>query len=279
MLLCNLKKLKIGSILLLIGIILLLINLYGIIFPNDYRKILSQKYHKNVLSYNEVIKKIDESYLKYRKSKKFLKQAVKFYNEGIFYVWPTNNEFTTIPLRENFILYFLHYFDYIFYKYHLTNIPDAFSKFETHYYEKALRRGFGICSQNAEGLADLLYKRYGIETHIIGLLGHVILEAKINNKNFLLDPSVGLFIPMNLEEAENNLSGIKNLYKFTTHPELAVFFNKEGNVVSPIIGGSGQRPTLAKIETISYILKWLLPIIFIIFGLYISYYRNKKCVE
>ena len=254
-----------GITFIIISIFLLGITVYGIFNPNDYRKLFSKK----TLSYRQTLQCIDNAFKKYGKTVFFLKEAVECYNKGIVYIWPS--KYTKISFKDNYILNILSYFDNLFYKIKLTKNPHLFSEFQSCKYERALGRGFGICSQNALGLADLLYKKYKIETHIIELHGHVVLEAVIKEKKYILDPSVGLFIPYNLNYIEKHLNYIFNLYKNTNHPELAKTYQPP-NEISPIIGSYEQTPRLSKLECWSDVLKWIIPIFLFILGLIL--YKN-----
>lgn len=192
---------------------------------NNYRnKYLNEKL---IISYNDTIKNLDNAYKNSSNNEEaFLINAVKIYNRGIIYKW--DKKYTQIPITKNYILYLLSFID------------KRFLVFESSYYETALGRGFGICSQNAIGLADLLYRRYNIKTYMVGLSGHVVLTTNVNNSKVILDPSVGLYIPYPLNKLENNISIVEAYYSVTTHPKLAETYNKRGNHISKIVGGGGN---------------------------------------
>ncbi|RUM45767.1 MAG: hypothetical protein DSY46_01895, partial [Hydrogenimonas sp.] len=72
-----LKDSKIGILLIFISVLLLGLNIYGVLSPNDYR----DKFDKKILSYKETLNKIDTAYKKYGKTEKFLAKAVEIYNQ------------------------------------------------------------------------------------------------------------------------------------------------------------------------------------------------------
>ncbi len=166
----------------------------------------------------------------------------------------------------------------------LTNVEGLFRAYESIDYCRALARGYGICSQNALGLASLLERRYGIDADVIGLDGHVVVEAE----GFLLDPSVGLMLPFSLSEAKRREAGtgaISAIYeaafgpdqvskvfgfdggveKTTPYAELGQFYDAEGN--QRIDGVKGYRPKLYWLERASEWLKWFAPAFLVLVGI------------
>src|SRR5690625_2906716 len=141
---------------------------------------------------------MDRAYQKKGATHSFLEKATELYAQGIDYQWPQHK--ARVHPADNWLLWALAWADPAFMKLDLTNVENLFTAYESLSWERALARGYGICSQNSLGLADLLSSRYGIEADIIGLDGHVVVEAQ----SLLLDPSVGLTIPMNLQEAEKH---------------------------------------------------------------------------
>lgn len=162
------------------SLFLLVINLIGVLFsPFDYRANLNKK----TKPYKEAILEFDRLYSKYGPTKIFLEKAVKNYEESIEYSW--DKKFTRAPLFDNWILYFLSFTGFA---------NDSFRYYETNRYKMALRRGFGICSQNAIGLCGLLKERYKISCFPVGLHGHVVSRVVLpTGSEYILDPSVGFF--------------------------------------------------------------------------------------
>ena len=138
-------------------------NFYYKIYPKDWRKIINE----NKESYSTTIKKIDHLY-KNQSTIEFLRGATNSYKESVSYKWPDKPiNMLTISLFDNWILHFSRFLDPLL---AYLNVADKntqyFTRFESYKYQRALGRGFGICSQNAIGLADLLYSRYNIKANV-----------------------------------------------------------------------------------------------------------------
>ena len=248
------------------SVFLILLNIYNIFFPNDYRnqpqlisgyfskenkKILnyiSEENRKEILSYKKAINKLDELYKIHGETLKFLNEATKIYfisKVPVEYSW--KEKYTKIKFQENWILYFFRKFE----ENQISNGREskyrgAYIFYQSSDYKFALKRGIGICSQDAISFANLINKRYNIDYNIIGLDGHVLLQAKINNKFYLSDPNMGLTFNFSIDEYYNNYQNqliIKDTYTAIGRPELARHFNKEGNRKFNYTGPQVRRNT------------------------------------
>lgn len=220
---------------------------------NGYHKLVPFSYRQNfagkIQTYTSVINQLDQA----RSGKNdfdFVVLATKKYLSGSAYIWP--KELTRVSYRDNWVLWGLAYFDSLR-DLATGEIHQTYTIFESYRYERALGRGFGICSQQALGLADLLTSRYGIPTRMVGLSGHVILEAEVGPGQFILsDPSVGLVLPFSYVDIESNLDYLKAAYRQTAHPELAEKYDWQGNVKSPFVG-SGRYWMPFKMQAVKYV--------------------------
>lgn len=68
---------------------------------------------------------------------------------------------------------------------------------------EALQRGVGLCSQQAIALHGLL-KMFGIKGRVMGLNGHVICLAWVDEKWIVCDPDYGVVVPIAIGELEAN---------------------------------------------------------------------------
>lgn len=198
-------------------------------------------------------------------------------------MWPKHE--ARVAVTDNWLLWGMGCLDGVVTDLGLTNVEGLFRAYETLDYRRALRRGFGICSQNALGLASLLEDRYDIEADVIGLDGHVVVEAG----GYLLDPSVGLALPFSLQEAErreaeagsvsefyynafsdddvNRIYGFDGkLEKKTPYTQLGQFYDAKGN--RRIGGVADYRPKLYWLERASDWLRWILPGLLVLFGVW-----------
>lgn len=248
-----------------LAVMLLALNVFGLLFPNDQRS----QFDLDLIPYSDVFEQLDEAYKKHGESPEFFKASVKIYNQSINYVWP--EELSRIPVYDNYILYAASFFDELIYKAGLTASKTTFSQFESVKYERALQRGFGICSQNALGLTDILTRRYNIKANMVGLDGHVVLTASDAKKGewYLLDPSVGVFMPFDLQYAEQNLAEVHTFYQHTQFPVLTDKFNASGNLITKESGSGPFRPKMAVIEQAADVLKWVIPFFFVLTGFFL----------
>jgi len=255
------------------AVFLLGLNLYGLAVPYDYR----ENFDKSLLPYNDALKQMDDAYVEFGPSVEFFKKSVKIYKNSINYVWP--EDIAQVPLRDNYILHLASFFDGIFYDLKLVGTTDTFKMFESVKYERGFQRGFGICSQNALGLTDILNRRYGIKAHMIGLDGHVVMSAisAQEQKEYLMDPSVGLFLPFNLAYAEENLNEVSQYYQQTSHKSLFETYNAAGNIRFAEEGTAVFRPKAALFEKAADILIWIIPFGLLLISAYM--YRKEKLVK
>lgn len=257
---------------------LFIINLYGLVGtsydrPDDANPV------------SETIRATDRAWKQYQKGEtnrfEFLQRSTLAYAEGTEYIWPKHE--VRVAVTDNWLLWGMGYFDGVVAGLGLTNVDDLFRAYQSIDYRRALERGYGICSQNALGLASLLERRYGIEADVIVLDGHVVVEAG----GYLLDPSVGLALPFSLAEAERreerdgeissiyaaafNPDEVTRVYGLDGHlknvtplSELGQFYDADGN---QCVGGVQRyRPKLYWVERASDWLKWVIPAFMILIG-------------
>ena len=279
-------------------IILILINTINIFFPKDYRndpdliegyfskenkKVLdyiSKENRNKILTYNDAINRFDELYNVHGETFKFLEEATKVYFVAKIpskFSW--KEKYTKIKFEENWILYFVRKFEEVLINNdRISKFGGAYIFYQSSDYKFALKRGISLCSQDAVSFANLLKRRYNIDYNIIGLDGHVIMQAKINNKYFISDPNMGLTFNFNIDEYYNNnknISKIKNAYSAIGRPDLINYFDKKGNRKFKFTGPKSQENTYNP-DTITFYsnyIKWIFPIFLLLIGLY---FKNRE---
>jgi hypothetical protein len=279
------KRTALLCIALFLGTCLQVVNIYGMFGKEG----ASARALLGVPSVDSTISLIDRAYREDGTSPEFLAFASKAYSNAIVYSWYRSK--TRVAISDNWLLWALAWVDKPLNWLGATDIDNLFSSYETTVWQRALARGFGICSQNALGFADLLGSRYHIEASIIQLNGHVIVEAN----NTLLDPSVGIAIPMNLEEAqrlEDSQMKISKIYRDAFSPELV--FEEYDAAQNPIariqVAGLGRfydsngnyrvgtvkdyRRMLYQFERISDLMKYLIPLMVIALSFHGLYRRR-----
>ncbi|MDB4165556.1 hypothetical protein N9816_04645 [Gammaproteobacteria bacterium] len=164
---------------------------------------------------------------------------------------------TWIPLKEKYVLHLSAYF-----------IPKLRS-IELYDIEKIIERGFGFCSQFAILLDEILEKN-GYESNLVGLDGHVVVEAKtLKGQRIVLDPDYGVIIPKSISFIENNPSIVKDFYHKNVEVLTGIYQSRN------YIDDDNYHPNhkiLRMITTLSYWIIWIFPLtlLLIIFRLRIK---------
>ena len=286
--------------LLIFSLFILTLNIYNIFFPTDYRndqhlingyfskenkKILnyiSEENRDEILEYKDAIKRFDKLYSIHGESLEFLTESVKVYfmaKTPVEYSW--KEKYTKIKFQENWVLFFFRKFE----EYQIDNggeskFGGAYIFYQSSDYKFALKRGISICSQDAVSFANLLKRRYDIDYNIIGLGGHVLLQAKINNKFYLSDPNMGLTFSFNIDEYYDNYKNqliIKEAYTDIGRPDLISSFDKAGNrkfkYTGPKVIENTYNPDA--ITFYANYIKWVVPIFFLLIGFFLNYKKRK----
>lgn len=271
----------------LIGVTLLLANIHGVLFSPYDRP-------DEAGDWQEAVASIDRAQRDYANTRsgsyEFFQEATRAYATAIKYEWPKHR--ARVAFTDNWILWSMRFVDPLLAALDLTNVEGLFRAYETIDYRRALARGYGICSQNALGFASLLKRRYDIEADVIGLEGHVVVEAK----GYLLDPSVGLALPFDLAEAETSeeRSGrvsaiyadafkpddVTRVFGFDGEEETVTRFAALGQYYDPsgnqrLEGPRGYRSKLYWFERASDWAKWIVPGILLLVG-YLTLFGKRR---
>jgi hypothetical protein len=286
--------------LLIFPLFIITLNIYNNFFPTDYRndqylidgyfsqenkKILnfiSEENRNEILEYRDAIKRFDKLYSIHGESLKFLNEAAKVYfisKVPTEYSW--KEKYTKVKLQENWVLYFVRKFEEIQKKYTQKNkYYGSYIYYQSSDYKFALKRGISICSQDAVSFANLLKRRYNINSNIVGLGGHVLMQAQINNKYYLSDPNMSLTFDFSIDEYydnDKNIMKIKKAYTGIGRPDLIKSFDKLNNRKFKYTGPKAIENTYNP-DTIAFLsnyIKWPAPIILFLIGLYLNYKKRK----
>jgi hypothetical protein len=257
-----------------VGLSLLAINSYGIFQDTrtkglEHTKTEQLRFkNKNYLSYQETIEQLNglQTLPEYEYSIK----ANKLVNDGLTHVkWNQVDpiEFRQlVPIWENYFLYFIGVF---------SNQPQL-ERYHFVDYRRSLRRGIGICGDASLVLSQILDIKK-ISNKIISFDGHVINEVTFKNKKkSLFDPDFGVFINLSLEELISNPYSAIQSYRdagysqLETEALLRIYYSNHHYF-------NNVKEFMTKryyFEYISYILKWLLPILLLFFAVLIL--KNRK---
>jgi hypothetical protein len=231
------------------------------VYPADYRSDFAEP----LFDYQTAIDKIDRAWAAYGATSSFFDKAVHIYADAIAFRWPPG--MARVRFTDNWILASASFLDPVVLLIGLKKDADLFSQFESYRYERALGRGFGICSQNALGFADLLDRRYGIDVHVVGLGGHVVTQVNLPHQQVLLDPSVGVYLPFGLNIAEKFPSALIRAYKQAGYEDTAKTYDSADNFISPSSGAWGyseheyrKQAFVRYFERAADLMKWVIPL-------------------
>jgi hypothetical protein len=257
-----------------VGIVLLVINLYGL--NNDIRPAnLSNAPMRfendltidftNVLS--ELNQRTNEANHEYAiRVTKVISGAlahIKWGNET-----DTSKYHQLIPIWENYFLYFMGRF---------SSIPE-YEKYHYADYKRSLKRGIGICGDASMIMSQVL-NQVGIDNKIIAFPGHVIISAQVNEgSNLLFDPDFGVVMPVDLGNVAASSNAIIKAYSEQGYSvaEAEYIANVYSNNYSEWDGVQHFITKKYYFEHIAYFLKWPMPITFVLLGIFL--FRRKKQV-
>jgi len=176
-----------------------------------------------------------------------------------------------------------------------AHIKGRYYTFEFASAESGLARGYGLCSQRALILEDLL-TRNGIHAKTTGLYGHVILKATIDDKEMIFDPDYNVIMPFSLSYLATTTSLVAHYYKnspslITPEPYLVAHYNnsppaviatQHSNYIAGIYSQNLQDDYYANIfphaERKYQRIKWVFPCILLLPGIIIEgwIYKHRR---
>jgi hypothetical protein len=225
-------------------LVLLALGLWGWIAPPDAR----DRFAEPLLSYDEALARLDAAHAAHGDSAAFVAEAVAIYDGATAYDWPPG--LARVAVTDNWILAALAFADPLLHQAGLKADGPLFGQFESFAYERALGRGFGICSQNALGFADLLQRRYGVAVRMVGLDGHVVTQVELPDGPVIADPSLGVTLPFGLKQAEDNLARVGALYAGSADADIWRHFDAPGNVLAADYGSASYALPSWKLDLV-----------------------------
>jgi hypothetical protein len=209
-------------------------------FPNDIR-----------LSESELRARLEAPI---QDRRKFVVDVTHAINDGIAHYWNDEGIDTyhlRVPPTENYLLFAASYL-----------LPRRFAKYEFYDADRAIERGVGLCSQHSIIEQEILRRR-GFNSRIVGLNGHVLLEADVAEAGqpsewWLLDPDYGVVLPHSLHAVEQQPGLAASGYLEAGHDKQEVahvtnLFASPDNVTVERVSGRVLQ------EQISYVLIWFIP--------------------
>ncbi|MGV8094567.1 MAG: hypothetical protein AB2L24_22160 [Mangrovibacterium sp.] len=265
---------KINRIALLAGIILLMINIYGLF-----------KTMRNPALYTEeqtLHNRINDVTIKYPEIKALLKRKTqesnidfavrinKVVNDGFAHYWKREGiekYHLRVPVWENYLLFAASYI-----------CPDRYQTYEFSNYKKNLERGVGLCSTHSTVVKGILLDN-GIKAELLDVGGrHVIVRAELNDTaTYLLDPDYGIVVPYDTAAVTANPELVRAPYS-----NMAALYYPDAidpyttDFVVEIFGHRKHVYTIDnRFEYFSYWAIWIIPFLLMLpYG--VSWFRKNK---
>jgi hypothetical protein len=260
------------KLLFIFGFCLLIINIIGLFISLRNESIYQEKAGIN-LTEKELYQRINGTVTN---KKEYITNLNKAVHKGIAHYWRDegiNKYNLRIPFYENYLLFIASYLS-----------PEEYLKYEFYDYRRAIERGVGLCSQQAIIVSEILLEKR-IPSFIIGLSGHVVLRAQVDadrDEWWVLDPDYGVAVPHDIEIIENNPKIIRSFYAQAGYKQKTIaslgkiYEKKEGYVVRSEQGARGYRIKRYRAEHIFYLLKWIIPCVFIVTSIILFFKRRRN---
>jgi hypothetical protein len=239
-----------GIALLLVSFSLLLVNVVGLVqgpelYPQSVKQNPGSKFsrYKELESGSSLFRKKEEE------ASHYFVRLTNTVNGHLVHKWGSKVP-TRVSVFDNYLLYFLSF------------VRDSYKNYEFRKAERALSRGYGLCSQASLILEDIL-DREGFNPGIWNLNGHVLVEVVDHEKkSWLLDADYGVIMPYGMTEIKANQTLVKQFYE-PDHGEkaasnMASIFSSPNTFHPTRTYESGNFKTIYK-ERIAYILIWIIP--------------------
>jgi len=260
----------------LTGLILLLTNFYGLtqsirkpglgVIDHEELRFIPRE----VWSYEQSLKAI-EKLSDQTSAKHLVSEANRVVNSSLIHIdWLKVNPLEyrqLVPFWENYFLWAIGKF---------SGLPQ-FERYHYADYRRNIRRGIGICGDASTVLSSVL-DNYGIENRIVSFKGHVIVEYEDEyGAWFLADPDFGVEMGGDLQQLVQDPERFRQYYLDAGYATAEVDYLFEAyDSTFAIFDNTYHFMTKRYIfEKVSYVVKWLLPIILLLFsGLYVL--RKRK---
>lgn len=256
----------------LVGALLLALNIYGLtqnIRPTNFTAEDLRFPQENYLSYQQSLRDIEKR-IHESESEYVGRLAVHISNSIAHIHW--NEEADPfrfnqrVPLWENYILSLMGEF---------SGIPE-YEKYHFIDYKRSLKRGIGICG-DASMIASQLLSKAGIDNSIVSFPRHVVVAVKPNDSEpLVLDADYGVILPLDVENLQVDAELVQHLYSTAGYDKV------EASGIASIYQDafqkwSGVQHFVTKkyyFEYVSYFLKWIIPIVFLLISIFL-FKRNK----
>ena len=198
-----------NKILLLIGLFLLGINIYGLFKtmrnPAVYseEKTLRNRINDITIKYPDILEMLKRK--DHESDQDFAFRINKVVNDGFVHYWKEagiEKYHLRVPAWENYLLYLASYIN-----------PQKYKTYEFSNYKKNLERGVGLCSTHSTIVKGVLLDN-GIKAELMDVGGHhVVVRAELNsNAAHILDPDFGIVVPYDTAAISANPELVRKAY-------------------------------------------------------------------
>lgn len=201
---------------LILGAALIIFNLCGLaLYDNPWPQPESGRRGPDYQPYSSEMKKFmekgaDEKPLDYAQ-----RMNAFVYNHTVHYFPeeknPGNLDITAAPFLWNWAIWLRAFWAFLAHEDFVVEFCDA---------DKGLERGYGLCSQRALILQDIL-RKHGLKAKATKLYGHVVCMTQIGGEEILLDPDHGFSIPHGLDYLHAHPETIN---AYSPSPEIASMY-------------------------------------------------------
>lgn len=264
---------KLNYIIFFIGLLLLIINIYGLFRsmrnPALYseEKTLRNRINDITIKYPEIKEKLKRK--EHESNKEFAVRINKVVNDGFIHYWKPegiDKYHMRVPLWENYILYLASYIN-----------PKMYKYYEFSNYKKNLERGVGLCSTHSIIVKGVLLDN-GIKAELLDVGGHhVVVRAELSDtETYLLDPDFGIVVPYDTLAITVNPELVRSPY--ANMSSLYYSDAKDPYTTDLMVEIFGKKKHVYSVdnwfEYFSYRAKWIIPFL-LAFPFVISSFRNK----
>ncbi len=242
----------------LLGLVLLLINVFGL-----FKSLRNEELYSEITPYKDDISiRFEEAREQWKRvdmesEQEFASRVTMLVNNSMAHYWRDEGikkYYMRIPAWENYILL-------------IKQWITGHKKYEFRNYKKVIERGVGICSQPCIGLKYLLNAN-GIEADLWDLQGHIIVGTTFEDgTEYTLDPDYGYVIPYGMKALQDNPELVREAYK--NHDGVYAPHLKEHKHTEDIVqmyaqDGNGIYTMKKPFEDFSYLAKWILPLLLLL---------------
>lgn len=172
-----------------------------------------------------------------------------------------------VPFWENYFLWAIGRF---------TDLPQ-FNRYHYADYRRSIKRGIGICGDASMALSSVL-DRFNVPNEIVSFDGHVIVEYETEDgTRALMDPDFGVSLGTSLLNLERDTEQVRGRYLAAGYNEREVAYLFEAYDQKYVVFDDTYHFMTQRylFEKVSYFLKWLLPVVLILFPI-ICVYRIRR---